>query len=474
MRVVLLIGFLLVAGVAHAQTGTLQGQTPSRPSLPAQAGPYLGGVPSGQATTENISLTIVDAIKRALEHNLGLLTAEEEVGRARGARWIALSDMLPNLNGRVSELRQKVNLAAFGFPLPAGIPSLVGPFNVFDARVYLTQSVFDLAAINNVKAESHNLAAARHSVKSARDLVVLAAASVYLQTLASAARAESARAQTETAQAIFNQATSLKAGGIVAGIEVLRAEVQLGTERQRATAARNDFEKSRLQLARLMGLPIGQPFTLVDELPNVPVPEMTLDAALERAYKDRPDYQAALERVKAAELDRKSIIGEALPSVHVNADYGTLGLGLTPSDSKGTFSVTGAVSVPIFEGGRTQGKLLQANADLRDRRAEAEDLKAGIYYDVRTAFLDLQASDEQLQVATRARELSADQLTQSRDRFAAGVASNIEIVQAQEAVAEASEQYISALYSFNVAKALLARGLGVAEEATRQFLGGVP
>lgn len=474
MRVVLLIGFLLVAGVAQAQTGTLQAQAPSRPSLPAQAGPYLGGVPSGQPTTENISLTIVDAIKRALEHNLGLLTAEEEVGRARGARWIALSDMLPNLDARVSDLRQKVNLAAFGFPLPSGIPAVVGPFNVFDARVYLRQSVFDLAAINNVKAESHNLAAARHSVKSARDLVVLAAASVYLQTLASAARAESARAQTETAEAIFNQATSMRAGGIVAGIEVLRAEVQLGTERQRATAARNDFEKSRLQLARLMGLPIGQPFTLVDELPNVPVPEMTLDDALERAYKNRPDYQAALERVQAAESDRKSIIGEALPSVHVNADYGTIGLGLTPSDGRTTFSVTGAVTVPIFEGGRTQGKLLQANADLRDRRAEAEDLKAGIYYDVRSAFLDLQASNEQLQVATRARELSAQQLTQARDRFAAGVASNIEIVQAQEAVAETSEQYISALYSFNVAKALLARGLGVAEEATRQFLGGVP
>jgi outer membrane protein TolC len=223
-----------------------------------------------------------------------------------------------------------------------------------------------------------------------------------------------------------------------------------------------------------MGLPIGQPFTLVDELPNVPVPEMTIEEALDRAYKARPDYQAALERVRAAEADRQSIIGEALPSVRINADYGAIGLGLTPSDARTTFSVAGAVNVPIFQGGRTQGRLIQANSDLRDRRAEAEDLKAGIYYDIRSAFLDLQSSGEQLQVATRARELSAQQLTQARDRFAAGVASNIEIVQAQEAVAEASEQYISALYSYNVAKALLARGLGVAEEATRQFLGGVP
>ena len=106
------------------------------------------------------------------------------------------------------------------------------------------------------------------------------------------------------------------------------------------------------------------------------------------------------------------------------------------------------------------------------RRSEAEDLKAGMYYDVKNAFLDLQATAEQLQVATRGRDLASQQLVQARDRFTAGVTNNVEVVQAQEAVALASEQYIQALYGYNVAKALLARGLGIAEEATRQLLGG--
>jgi outer membrane protein TolC len=481
VRVVLVIVSLLMAGIAEAQAprtaqsptaAQAPAQVQTRSSLPSSVpGSFLGGVPSGTATAETLSLTIVDAINRALEHNLGLLNAEEETSRASGEHQIALADLLPNVSGRLSETRQKVNLAAFGFPLPAGIPSLVGPFNVFDVRVYLSQSLYDPAAINNLRSEQHNLAAARYSLKSARDVVVLVSANAYLQALAAAARSESAQAQAETAEAIFNQATNMKQSGIVAGIEVLRAEVQLGTERQRATAAKNDFEKARLQLARIIGLPVGQPFTLVDELPNVPVPEMKLEDALEQAYKTRPDYQAALERVRAAESARQSIVGEAQPSVQVNADYGKLGL--TPGDARGTYSLSGAVTVPIFQGGRTQGRLQRADAELRGRRAEADDMKAGIYYDVRTAFLDLQSSGEQLEVATRARELSARQLTQARDRFAAGVASNIEIVQAQEAVAEASEQYISALYSFNVSKALLARGLGVAEEATRQYLGGV-
>jgi outer membrane protein TolC len=198
---------------------------------------------------------------------------------------------------------------------------------------------------------------------------------------------------------------------------------------------------------------------------------MTLEEALERAYKTRPDYLAAQERVRAAEAERRAIVGEALPAVRVNADFGDLGL--TPGDARGTYSVAGALTVPIFQGGRTRGRLLRADADLRNRRSEAEDLRAGVYYDVRTAFLDLQSTAEQLQVATRGRDLATQQLTQARDRFAAGITSNVEVIQAQQAVAESSEQYISALYSYNVAKALLARGLGVAEELARQLLGGV-
>ena len=299
---------------------------------------------------------------------------------------------------------------------------------------------------------------------------MLVAANLYLRTLAESARADSADAQLKTAQALFEQAGDLKKGGLVAGIDVVRAQVQLSTEQQRATAARNEFEKSKLQLARVIGLPIGQAFTLSDQLPYAPVPEMTLDEALDRAYKARPDYLAALERLKAAEASRAAVVGSLLPSVHLNADYGALGL--TVGSSVGTYAVTGAVNVPIFQGGKTQGRLIQADADIKTRRAEADDLKAGIYYDVRTAFLDLQANGEQLQVATRAKDLAASQLAQARDRFAAGVADNSEVVQAQEAVALASEQYIAGLYSYNVSKAALARALGVAEESARTYLGG--
>jgi outer membrane protein TolC len=137
-----------------------------------------------------------------------------------------------------------------------------------------------------------------------------------------------------------------------------------------------------------------------------------------------------------------------------------------------TYSISGAVTIPIFPGGRIRGRLLEADAEVRNRRAEAEDLKASIYYEVRAALLDLDATTQQLDVAAKARDLAAQQLTQARDRFAAGVASNIEVVQAQDAVAVATEQFIAAQYGQTLARAALSRGMGSVEEVLRQILGG--
>jgi outer membrane protein TolC len=465
LPVLALCAWALAVPPAHAQGSAPGGPAAAQPS-PARTG-ETATVPSAQP----LSLSLLDALARALEHNLGVLMAEERVKGAEGSRWTALADLLPNVSGRVSETRQRINLAAFGFPLPPGTPSLVGPFNVFDARISVSQSLLDFRAVNDARAQRHQLAAANYGVQRARDLVVLVAGNLYLHALASSVRVDSARAQMQTAQAVLDQANSMKAAGMVAGIDVLRAEVQLSTERQRATAARNELEKTKLQLARVIGLPPGQTFTLSDTLPQVPAPEMSVEQALARAYASRPDYLAAQARVRAAEAARRAVVGEYLPSLRVNADYGRIGL--TPGEAEGTYAVAGIVNIPVFNGGRTRGRLIQADAELRSRQAELDDLRASIDVEVRSSFLDLEATSEQLQVATRSRDLAAQQLTQARDRFAAGVASNIEVVQAQEAVATSSEQYISALYGFNSAKAALARDLGLAEETVREFLGGV-
>ena len=461
--VLLLVVSLISASAASAQ------ERPGVP-VPAPTSPFWGGVPTGTATAQPIALSLYDALHRALDHNLGVLSAEEAVNRASGSRRMALADLLPNVHGTVSETERKTSLEAFGFPLGPEFPRVVGPYDVFEARVFLRQPVLDFRAINSAKAEGYRLSAAKFSYRSARDLIVLVSANLYLEAVAAGARVEAARAQLETARALHNQALDMKAAGTVAGIDVLRAEVRVSLEQQRTTAAANAFEKAKLQLARMIGLPLRQEFTLAQTLPDFELPQRTVDEVVAEAYERRPDFLAAQQRLKAAEAEVRSARAGFFPSLEVTGDYGAIGLSV--ASSLPTFSVAGQVNVPLFEGGRTHGRTAQARADLTQRRAELDDLKASIYYNTRTAFLDLKAAEEQLQTATRARQLADLQLTQARDRFAAGVANNLEVVQAQEALAAAIEGSIAALYDLNIAKALVLGSPGSLEDAIEKYLGG--
>jgi outer membrane protein TolC len=436
-------------------------------SSQAPQSPFFGSVPKGSAAAEPLALSVKDAVQRALQNNLGLLLQEESETSARGARWRALEDLLPNVSGSLSSRRQVINLQAYGFPAN---PSIVGPFNVHEARVYLSQPVIDVAALNDARASSLTLQAEKYGVKTARDLVVLVAVNLYLEAVAASSRVETTHAQQTTGEALFKQAQDLKTAGIVAGIDVLRSQVQLQTERQRVIGAENDFEKAKLQLARAIGLPLGQAFILSDKIPYAPMPTPSLDEVLARALDSRADFLEAKSRVEAAQASIRAARGALLPSLRFDADYGALGQ--TVGAAHGTFSIAAAVHIPIFDAGKTTARRIETGSVLRQREAELADIRGRVEYEVRSAMLDLRAADQQLQAANTNMQLADAELQQARDRFGAGVTSNLEITQAQEAVAGASEQYISALYSHNLAKASLARALGIAESAVMNYLGG--
>ena len=460
----------LVVAIALAPVSSRAQQRINLPS-PAPGSPIWGGVPAGPSSAQPLALSLGEALKRALTYNLGALVADESVNRADGARRIALSELLPQIEGGVSETRRKTNLEAFGFPLGPTFPRVVGPFNVFDARVTLRQTLYDGRTINDLHAESHRLAATQLSRRSARDQIVLVAANVYLQTVAAAARAGSTRAQLETARALRQQAQELRSAGVIAGIDVVRSEVAEDAAQYAATAARNDFEKTKLQLARLIGLPLRQPFTIVDQVPTLGLPTPSFEDVLAQAYMDRPEFLAAQARVREAEAAMRGARAERLPSASLVGDYGVIGL--TVGSSLPTFAVTGAVTVPLFDGGRAGGRIRQAQADLKQRQAELEDLRAAIYYNTQAAFLDLTAAEEQVQAATRGRDLANLQLTQARDRLAAGVTDTVEVAQAQAAVAAASERFIAAQYDLTLSKALVLSAPGSLEEAIAKYLPGL-
>jgi outer membrane protein TolC len=469
---------LILAKIAAAQAGAgyQVGSQPteSAPASPgitspslSQQNPFTGSVPQGKATAEALPLSFKDAIDLGLKNNLGLLLQSDAMLAARGQKWKELSDLLPNLSGAISENASQVNLQAQGIRIP-GIPPVIGPFGFFDARLYLKQSILNLKALDRTRGARANEKAAEYTYKDARDIVVLAVGNAYLQALAGAARVESAQAQFETAQALHNKAVDQLNAGVSPAIDSLRAKVQMQSREQQLIVAKNDYAKQKLALARAIGLPVAQEFTLTDEAPYEPLTAMGLEESLRRAYLSRSDYLAAVQQVRAAEHFRRAATAEHFPGIDFSGNYGDLGV--NPGNSHGSFQVSGILTIPIFGGGKTHADVLQAEATLRQNRQQLENLREQIEYEIRTALLDLEAASEQVRVTQSSVDLANQTLTQARDRFTAGVTDNLEVVQAQESVASANESYISSLYAHNLAKVSLARAIGFAEQGVRQYL----
>ena len=436
-----------------------------------QAG-FSGSVPQGTATSTPIPLTLGEAISRGLKANLGLLTSEQAGIEARAQRRQALSELLPTVTGTISENVAQSNLDTFGFNFPSvpnspfHIPKIIGPFSYSEAQANASFTA-SMSSWRNLRSASQRQRAAQLSLKDARDLVVQAVGNAYLAIIASTARIQSTEAQVNTAQVLFGRASDQKKAGTAPGIDVLRAQVELKRQQQLLVVQKNQFEKDKLTLGRVIGLPVGQDFTVADPTPSIPLEAMTVADALVKAYANRADYQASEREVNAAEESVKAAKAQWLPTIGVSGFYGDAGK--TFGNSHGVFAFAGALNFNIFDGGRIRSEVQQQQTQLENRKNEFADLKGRIDYEVRTALLDLRASNEQVDVARSNVDLAKQELTQAQDRFSSGVADNLEVVQAQQSVAAADESLIGALYQNNLAKVELTRALGLAEEGIRTF-----
>ena len=440
-------------------------------AIVAQQNQFQGSVPTGVPSSRPLALTLREAIDRGLKANLGLLVSDSANETARGERLRSLSVLSPQLNAKADETVQQISLKTVGlnFQFPGvSVPTVVGPFHYTDVRGYASWTAFDYNARKNYSASRESKRAAQLSVLDARDLVVQATANVYLQIIADASRVEAIRSQVETSQALYDRAVDQQNAGTAAGIDVLRSQVELKQQQQRLLSQRNQFEKDKLTLGRVIGLPPGQDFRPSDTAPFAPLTAMTQDQALQTAIQQRPDFQSYKARVRAAEEAVKAAHGERYPTADVTADYGDVGP--TLGSSHGTFSFVASAKISVFDGGRIAGDVIQAKAALKQRQDELADLGGQIEYQVRSAFLDIGSAADQVAVARDNLDLANQTLVQARDRFSAGVTDNIEVVQAQESVAAANDTLISALFAHNVAKVGLARALGGAEQGIQQLL----
>src|SRR3984893_6059460 len=447
--------------------------TPSAQATQRQ-NPYLGSLTSKNTGTR-IELSLKGALERGLRYNLGLIESNQASADVRADRMRALSLLLPQLSAQARQGYENLSYKEIGLKLPPtpglpALPSTSGGFGYQDARVSVTQSLYNAELRNQYRARKSEEQASRLSIQDSRDVVVFAVGTAYVQVISSAARVETAKAQLTSADELDQQTASRVKNEVSPEIDSIRAQVERQSAEQRLTNASNQLEKDRLTLARIIGMAVDQDFALTDPLGYHPLSGMTGETAVEEALLSRADLRSAETSVEAAALSVRAQKAQRLPVVSVTADYG--GAGANIGNFNQVYTVASNISVPIYTGGRIHADIEQAQADLTRKEAEYEDLKGRVAYDVRVAWLDVSASDSSVKVAERNKSLAARALTQSQDRYTNGVTNYLEVVQAQEAVTVASENQIQSLFSFNVAMISFARALGGAEARLPELLGG--
>ncbi len=457
----LLVGLVLAPGGLAAQA------LPTLSAAPT-ASSFQGGVSAGEVSEQPLVLTLDDAIQRGLRNNLGVLLSAQQTAAARGQRLSQLQSLLPSVDASAKEAEMQTDLPAEGLRIP-GFPKIIGPFGYTDVRASLSWSLVDVVSLRNYLAARHNFAAAQLSALDARDLVVLTVGNAYLLAVADETRIASVEAQASTAKISLDQAVANHQAGTAPLLDELRARLDSQSLEQQLIVARNALEKDKLALARAIGLPLEQSFTLADKTPYAVFDQLDVEAAIRTARANRKDLAALMEQSKAAEDQRKAATAERLPTLNFDGDYGDIGV--TLAHSHGTGDATGKMSVPLFKEFALRGDAQQAQAQLDTARDLLSDKQAQVDADVRDALLDIASAQKQVEVARSSVALANKALSEAQQRYANGVSDNLAVSQAEQSVAQASDRYVTSLYRHNVAKLSLARALGAGENY-RNYLGG--
>ncbi len=410
-----------------------------------------------------LSLARAVELATSVEGNTNIQLASEALTQAQARSAQARATLLPNLDAAVSEQSMTRNLAAMGIsftaPIPGfTIPSFVGPFNTLDARVSVSQSVFDFGAIRRFQASKTAVTAATSDVDNTEERVAAQVARAYLAALRADTDVETAQANVTLSEALVALAEHQKAAGTGTGIEITRANVQLANDRQRLLLAQNSQRAAHLRLLRAMGLRLDTELSLTDKLQYVPVDAVTVEQAKTLALQSRPDLQAQQDRESTARLSASATKLERLPSVMAFGDYGDSGTGFTSAVPTRAYGIS--VRVPLFDGGRRDARRAESASQYRAEKVRTNDLKEQIELDVRLALDELRSAEDQVQVARDGLQLAQNELTQAQRRYKAGVANSLEVTDAQTRLARARDNQTAALYGHNVARLDLAQATG--------------
>jgi len=427
------------------------------------------GMAAGQQPERTVlSLSMKRAVELALspEGNVQIQLSGEALQQAQSRSAQARAALLPNIDSSMAYRDQTVNLRANGlqFNIPTvpgfsfSFPTLVGPFDVTDARFSGTQSIFDFSSIRRLQAAHAGISAAKADMASTEEQVAARVARAYLSAIRADADVETARANITLSQAVLAQAENQKQAGTATGIEITRARVLLANDQQRLLVAENARRSAHLQLLRVMDMQLDIELDLTDKLGYVPVDLITLERAKSQAIAERPDLKAQQERENSARLSASATKMERLPSLSAFGDYGTIGNGLDDARPTRTYGVM--LRIPVFDGGRRDARRAESASQYRAEKVRTKDLKEQIELDVRLALDAVHSAEEQVKVAREGLQLSESELAQAQRRYEAGVAFSLEVTDAQTRLERARDNQTQALYNYNVARIDLEQAMG--------------
>ncbi|HAP41505.1 MAG TPA: hypothetical protein DCQ94_17365 [Nitrospira sp.] len=437
--------------------------------LALTVGMGAGGVGAGESTSSppDLRLSLHDAIQASIDNNATVRLLKERIAAAQSAASTSLGAMLPNVSGFLNGRSQTVNLAAFGLPPErlSGLGlsrSVTDPFEVYDARASLVQHLFSLSLIQRWRAAKTGIEVATLEAEIAKRDVMATVGLLYMEALRADEAVKARRADIELSQQLLKLAQDRKAAGVATGLDVTREEVQLENTRQRLLVAQNDHESARLNLIRALGIDFDVHLVLTDSLTFVNVVHEKPDVALATAQENRTELKAQANRQRLASLSHSSVESERVPSLALNGDYGWIGL--KPDEAYATRTLGLTLSVPIFDGGQREGRISETRSRVRQEAIRMKDVSDQVSLEVRNALLTLESSTQQVGVSHKGLDLAQKELAFARDRFAAGLATNIEVTNAQTSVARARDNVIEALFRFNASRINLARAKGELEK----------
>jgi outer membrane protein TolC len=430
-----------------------------------------------QATPGALPLSLDDAIDRGLKHNLQVLLATQTEQSVRGQILGVYFALLPDMRATAYSNALEINLAAMGFKpsslaafgfAPGTVHEIV-KVDTTSAQFSAHQVLFDLPDLYLYLAARKAADVVAMNRLNARGGVVDAVATQYLAALADQAQIANAQALVTADEEVLRQATLAHDAGVGANLDVLRARVQLQSEQQALLRAQNTFAKDKIALNRLIGLPAEQELTLTDTVPYAELAEMPLDQARALAYRRRKDLLGLQAQLEVTQRAQKAVKYERLPSLSFNGGYGVIGV--TQGNYHGVFAAQGTLKIPLFEEGRFRGESQVAAAQQISLQRQIDSLKVTIDAQIRASRMDVESSSELVKVARSNVDLAAQALADTRDRFAAGVADNLPVVEAQAALATAQSRLVATEFLFNQAKLTLALNTGVEESQYKQYLG---